>query len=539
MDLVAAAAAAASAGQMTQQPQQQQHQQQQQAHGQPQRVQKLLRTGHQYELLRQAKDLCDRQDYVDLTIYCEDGVVRAHQMLLATASPFLKLLFQTSPLYGNDEISLILPETKACLVQALVHFVYTGTVVSKEDHFYSLMKLVYALNINASIEAESTNAKPTTFSAPLVPYSMIESPSKRKLPFQHSQQQAPNLPPPITAALPTQPLMMPALPTQPNPPSVVLPTHPVPPSKIPKLSTSVAASTPGVVSLPTASLPTQPVPQASVASRMPATIQLPTQPIPMQGMVNGGAVPKNEPTVGQSQSYIAVDPNTGLSYKVELPNGPGTAVDASDPLAAIMNETIFTEASGKSWDLFGSNNVPFNNFLASFTFRLAGPNNVHDKRERPSGVYHSGAADHLGAGDNVGGSGVGQRGGRHRDRHLFFLFLSERGFRKAQAQGRPRAEQGEPNRGRQRGRLAVRPGRRRSEHAVPVRTVQQDDQGTRNVAGAPVPGTLREPRDGEHGSGRQARLPRLPQTFHEEQRRESAHSEGALRGPEVPLHHVR
>ena len=33
----------------------------------------------------------------------------------------------------------------------------------------SLMKLVYALNINASIEAESTNDRPTTFTAPLVP----------------------------------------------------------------------------------------------------------------------------------------------------------------------------------------------------------------------------------------------------------------------------------------------------------------------------------------------------------------------------------
>ena len=365
MDLVAAAAAAASAGQMPQQQPQQQQQPHQPGHAHPQQVQRLQRKGHQYELLRQAKDLCDRQDYVDLTIYCEDGVVRAHQMLLATASPFLKLLFQTSPLYGNDEISLILPETKACLVQALVHFVYTGTVVSKEDHFYSLMKLVYALNINASIEAESTNAKPTTFSAPLVPYSMIESPSKRKLPFQQTQQQqAPNLPPPITPALPTQPLMMPALPTQPNPPSVVLPTHPVPPSKMPKLSTSAAASTPGVASLPTAALPTQPVPQASVASRMPATIQLPTQPIPMQGMVNGNAVPKSEPAVGQPQSYIAVDPNTGISYKVELPNGP---VDTTDPLAAIMNETgIFTEASGKSGINLISKVTPLNpnNYLA-------------------------------------------------------------------------------------------------------------------------------------------------------------------------------
>lgn len=117
----------------------QQHSQQQQMHLlQPGAMtgQKLIRRGHQIELLTQAKILCDRQDFVDLTIYCEDGVVRAHQMLLAVASPFLKLLFQTSPLYGTDEISLVLPEVKACLVQALIHFVYTGTVVSKEDHFY-------------------------------------------------------------------------------------------------------------------------------------------------------------------------------------------------------------------------------------------------------------------------------------------------------------------------------------------------------------------------------------------------------------------
>ena len=127
-------------------PQHQQHQVLQQHQQQPQQMhllqpgamtgQKLIRRGHQIELLTQAKILCDRQDFVDLTIYCEDGVVRAHQMLLAVASPFLKLLFQTSPLYGTDEISLVLPEVKACLVQALIHFVYTGTVVSKEDHFY-------------------------------------------------------------------------------------------------------------------------------------------------------------------------------------------------------------------------------------------------------------------------------------------------------------------------------------------------------------------------------------------------------------------
>ncbi len=310
-------------------------------------AQKLIRRGHQLELLQQAKQLCDQQEYVDLTIYCEDGVVRAHQMLLATASPFLKLLFQTSPLYGVDDISLILPEVKACLVQALVHFVYTGTVVSKEDHFYSLMKLVYALNMNASIEAESTNEKPTTFSAPLV--ADVPSRNTMKLPPQLLSSQPVMLsaqnPLPAAVSLPSQPVAMPQLPTQPlaTPQAISLPTQPVPPAKMPKLSSAAV---------------TMPPPTITASPKVPAAIQLPTQPVPLSGMVNG-SIKQEQPQHHhhqqqhqQQQSYIAVDPTTGLSYKVEMANGPVATADASDPLAAIMNETIFTDTSGGEGDTF-------------------------------------------------------------------------------------------------------------------------------------------------------------------------------------------
>ena len=91
-------------------------------------------------------------------------------MILAVASPFLKQLFKLS---GGDNVApgvsdqepvlLVLPETKVSLVQALLHFLYTGCVVTQESQFYSLMKLVYALNINASIDAESTSDSPTLF----------------------------------------------------------------------------------------------------------------------------------------------------------------------------------------------------------------------------------------------------------------------------------------------------------------------------------------------------------------------------------------
>ena len=306
--------------------------------------QKLVRRGHQLELLHQAKVLCDKQDYVDLTIYCEDGVVRAHQMLLAVASPFLKLLFQTSPLYGLEDISIIMPEVKAVLVQALIHFVYTGTVVSKEDHFYSLMKLVYALNINASIEAESTNERPTVFSAPLVPQSNLER-VKRLLP------QAPNLGHSIN--LPTQPLSH-ALTlgagsgTVSNTSGVAAAaiaaiTQPVAPQNVMNQPPAKMARLMGP---PANAVPVPPHSLAGVSQTKNLPIQLPTQPVPV---INGVAVKGEQQTLTAhstgSSSYIAIDPNTGMQYKVELPNGQ-LGDGLNDPLAAIMNETIFTETTG-------------------------------------------------------------------------------------------------------------------------------------------------------------------------------------------------
>jgi hypothetical protein len=49
------------------------------------------------------------------------------------------------------------------LVQTLLEFLYAGQVTAQEGQFYSLMKLVYDLDIVASIEAEKTNAQPTKF----------------------------------------------------------------------------------------------------------------------------------------------------------------------------------------------------------------------------------------------------------------------------------------------------------------------------------------------------------------------------------------
>ena len=89
------------------------------------------------------------QEHIDLTIQCEDGELPAHQLMLAVASPFLKQLFQVRTircgvtsfqhvfqaererLAPGVPVVLVLPEVKASLVQALLHFLYTGVVVTQ------------------------------------------------------------------------------------------------------------------------------------------------------------------------------------------------------------------------------------------------------------------------------------------------------------------------------------------------------------------------------------------------------------------------
>ena len=59
------------------------------------------------------------QQYVDLHIVCEDGALRAHQMMLAVASPFLKQLLH-SP--GDAEpCVLVLPEVR---FKTLINYFY-------------------------------------------------------------------------------------------------------------------------------------------------------------------------------------------------------------------------------------------------------------------------------------------------------------------------------------------------------------------------------------------------------------------------------
>ena len=96
---------------------------------------------------------------MDVHVKCDDGTIAAHSLILGI-SPFLRRLLSAE---RAETAVILLPDVKVSVIQALLEFLYTGSVSTLEGQFYSLIKLIYDLEINASFEAEKTNEQPTKF----------------------------------------------------------------------------------------------------------------------------------------------------------------------------------------------------------------------------------------------------------------------------------------------------------------------------------------------------------------------------------------
>ena len=77
-------------------------------------------------------------------------------MLLAVASPFLFGLFQANPCYGTEDITLILPEVKACLVQVKLGITLTLNILKAQLKILKLIEDLTKLLQNVREKLAST-----------------------------------------------------------------------------------------------------------------------------------------------------------------------------------------------------------------------------------------------------------------------------------------------------------------------------------------------------------------------------------------------
>ncbi|XP_078352353.1 kelch-like protein 12 [Oculina patagonica] len=84
---------------------------------------------HRHELIERLDILRTNQSFCDVTVAVKDKEFKAHKVVLAAASPFIRSLLASDMRESKEElIKIKLEEATASVMEAVLQYVYTGNV---------------------------------------------------------------------------------------------------------------------------------------------------------------------------------------------------------------------------------------------------------------------------------------------------------------------------------------------------------------------------------------------------------------------------
>lgn len=133
-----------------------------------------LRWNNHLENLRALFEcLFNEQILVDVTIACQDGLLRAHKLILSACSPYFETIFQENPC---KHPTVIMRGVTLNEMQSLCQYMYVGSVEVQENNLSSLLKVARELQIKGlSEKTVSNSAEPPSKSKPALNYVPNES----------------------------------------------------------------------------------------------------------------------------------------------------------------------------------------------------------------------------------------------------------------------------------------------------------------------------------------------------------------------------
>ncbi|XP_050442212.1 oocyte zinc finger protein XlCOF28-like isoform X2 [Adelges cooleyi] len=123
-----------------------------------------LRWNNHLENLRSLFEcLFNEQILVDVTIACQDGLLRAHKLILSACSPYFETIFQENPC---KHPTVIMRGVTLHEMQSLCQYMYVGSVEVQECNLSSLLKVARELQIKGLSEktvSDQPRTKPVAF----------------------------------------------------------------------------------------------------------------------------------------------------------------------------------------------------------------------------------------------------------------------------------------------------------------------------------------------------------------------------------------
>jgi len=112
---------------------------------------------HQQHSAQALKTLWESEEFLDVTLACDDDQVQAHKVILSAASPFFKKILQRNP--HNHPLLYIRGTTKREIV-SLLNFIYSGEATVIQDELSTFMALADSLEIQGLVSDESVPEPP-------------------------------------------------------------------------------------------------------------------------------------------------------------------------------------------------------------------------------------------------------------------------------------------------------------------------------------------------------------------------------------------
>lgn len=97
--------------------------------------------------------LYNEQSFVDVTLSCADGMIRAHKLVLSACSPYFDTIFRENPC---KHPTVILKGVSLREMQLIIEYMYVGSVDVPEQDLPSLLQIASELHIKGLVQSKPT-----------------------------------------------------------------------------------------------------------------------------------------------------------------------------------------------------------------------------------------------------------------------------------------------------------------------------------------------------------------------------------------------
>lgn len=124
----------------------------------------IRRSSHSHDLVRDFSLMLQDEEFVDVTLVCEDGSLNAHKMFLSSYSPYFKSIFAklAASVNKSNYPVIVLKDLPFCDLRAIVDFIYRGEVTVPQTQWKSLVKSAESLKIRGLVGLRDPDSSDVT-----------------------------------------------------------------------------------------------------------------------------------------------------------------------------------------------------------------------------------------------------------------------------------------------------------------------------------------------------------------------------------------